>query len=87
MRLAYEMGQHQEVLLLVECAQEAGALNFNMAAHQRKALERLQRSYSLLEAAILSMDEMCALLLRFELGVCTKGVQQLQEVCLYLLRL
>jgi hypothetical protein len=61
LRLAHEVGQHQEVLLLVECAQEAGALNFNMTADQRKALERLQRSCSLLEAAIVSVDEMSAL--------------------------
>jgi len=61
LRLAHEVGQHKELLLLVECAQEAGALNFNMTDGQRKALERLQRSCGVLEGAIFSMDEMCAL--------------------------
>ena len=61
LRLAHEVGQHKELLLLVECAQEAGALNFNMTDGQRKALERLQRSCGVLEGAIVSMDEMCAL--------------------------
>jgi hypothetical protein len=60
-RLTHELSRHVELLELVEAAQAAGQLNFNMTPSQRRSLEQLFRVSSALQLSLLQLDDMIAL--------------------------
>lgn len=60
-RLTHELSRHVELLELVEAAQAAGHLVFNMTAGQRKALEHLHKVTNALHLSLLQLDGMLAL--------------------------
>lgn len=60
-RLIFELSRHVELLELVEAAQAAGHLVFNMTAGQRKSLERLHHVTNALQLSLLQLDDMLAL--------------------------
>lgn len=60
-RLVHELSRHVELLELVEAAQAAGVLMFNMTASQRRSLEHLQKVTNALQLSLLQIDGMLAL--------------------------
>lgn len=60
-RLTHELSRHVELLELVEAAQAAGHLVFNMTPAQRKSLEHLHKVTNALHLSLLQLDGMLAL--------------------------
>lgn len=60
-RMTHEVSRHADVLDLVEAAQAAGQLNFNMTAGSRIQLERLYKVTNALHLSLLQLDGQLAL--------------------------
>jgi hypothetical protein len=60
-RMTHEVSRHADVLDLVEAAQAAGQLNFNMTAGSRIQLERLYKVTNALHLSLLRLDGQLAL--------------------------
>jgi hypothetical protein len=59
-RLVHELSRHAELLELVEAAQAAGHLSFNMTTQQRTALGNLHKVTNALHLSLLQLDSMLA---------------------------